>query len=97
MIETKIKPMPYQKWMEFAIDNYNIVKNNLNKVVYNANVYDRDINENKQVSLTLGQAMELCMNTSMENSMRNCVMKAVYTGYGLEKNIKKVMNEFYVI
>ena len=26
MIETKIKPMPYQKWMEFAIDNYNIVK-----------------------------------------------------------------------
>ena len=37
------------------------------------------------------------MNQSMETSVRNSVLKAGYTGYGLEKNIQKVMNEFYVI
>ena len=89
--------MTYKMWMEFASGNYNIVKNNYNKVVYNAKIIDRETGQEKEVSLTLGQAMEMCMNTSMEDAMRNCVMKAVYVGYGLEKNIQKVMNEFYVL
>ena len=91
------KAMSYQKWTEFAIENYELVRVNYNKVIYEANVFDREIGDFTDVSLTLEDVLGMCMNTNMESVIRNSVMKAVYTGYGLEKYIKKVMDEFYVV
>lgn len=95
--DTKIKAMPYEKWIEFAVDNYEMVKQCYDEVLFEANVIDRETDEEIFVSHTLGEVMELCKNTSMEKSVRNSIMKAVYTGNGLDKNIQKVMKEFYVL
>ena len=89
--------MLYKDWMKFAKDNYDIIKENYNSIVYTAQVYDDETQEKTNISLTLEGVMDKCMGTSMENQIRNAIMRSVYTGYGLEKNIQKVMNEFYVI
>lgn len=92
-----MKALSYEKWIQFAMDNYKMVSDNYDSVVYEATIFDYEMQEERDVSHTLSEVISMCMNTSMERAMRNCIMKAVYTGYGLESNIQKVMNEYYVI
>lgn len=94
---TKLKTMSYDKWVEFAVNNYDIVIENYDKVVYEAYVPDLETGESIFVQLTLEQVIQMCMGTNMETMLRNNVMKSVYTGSMLEQNIQRVMKEYYVL
>lgn len=95
MSDTIKKTLDYDEWVAFASKNYDIIIEKYDDVVFDAVVYDGESGEERELSHTLEEAIEMCKGTSMEKSMRNAVMKAVYTGSNLEENIQKVMEEYY--
>jgi hypothetical protein len=49
------------------------------------------------VQLTLQGVLDKCEGTNFEEPIRKCIMKCVYTGCKLEKEINKVMNQYYEV
>ena len=49
------------------------------------------------VQLTLQGVLDKCEGTNYEEIIKKSIMKCVYTGCRLEKEINKVMNQYYEV
>ena len=58
---------------------------------------DPQTGESILVQLTLQGVLDKCEGTDFEEPIRKCIMKCVYTGCKLEKEINKVMNQYYEV
>lgn len=87
----------YREWKEFAVSNYDTVREQFHEPVYQGMVRDKDTLDVAEVSLTLQEVMDMCENTIFETALRRAVMKCVYTRSGLIKEVRKVMDVYYGI
>lgn len=89
--------MNYKEWMEYAITEYDLVSKYYSKRVYEALVPNPDTGMPELVQLTLRDVMNMCEDTVFETQIRRAVMKCVYTNTRPDKEIRKIMDDYYGI
>lgn len=89
--------LSYRQWREMAMLEYDIVSEKYNKKVYENIVKDPETEEYTLKQLTLQGVLDKCEGTNFEEPVRRAVMKCVYTGCKLEKEICKVMDQYYEV
>ena len=89
--------LSYEAWKEYIIVEYDIISKNYNRKIYETVVEDKDTHENKFIQLTLRDTLNMCQGTSLEEPMRKAVMKVIYAGAKLKKEIRKVMDIYYEV
>lgn len=89
--------LSFKEWKEIAIVEYDVVSKNYNNRVYETIVENPDDHTPEFVQLTLREVINKCDGTNFENAIRKAIMKCVYTNSKLEKEIRKVMDEYYGI
>lgn len=89
--------LTYAEWVEVAQSDYPIVLENYNNIVYEAEVINRSEGGYEHVELTLGEVLDMCEGTFLEDKIRRTIMKCVYAYHNLEEEIKKIMDIYYCI
>ena len=89
--------LSFRKWREMALTEYPVVGDKYYKKVYENIATDPQTGESILVQLTLKGVLDKCEGTNFEEPIRKCIMKCVYTGCKLEKEIYKVMNQYYEV
>lgn len=89
--------MSYKEWVDFAIVEYDLVSKYYSKRVYEALVPDPKTGGAQFVQLTLREVLNKCQDTVFETRMRRAIMKCVYTGSRPEREIRKIMDDYYGI
>lgn len=89
--------LSFRQWREMAITEYPVVSEKYNKKVYENIVKDPQSGEYTLVQLTLQGVFDKCEGTNFEETIKRCVMKCVYTGCKLEKEVSRVMDQYYEI
>lgn len=89
--------LSFRKWREMALTAYPVVSDKYYKKVYENIATDPQTGESILVQLTLQGVLDKCEGTNFEEPIRKCIMKCVYTGGKLEKEINKVMNQYYEV
>lgn len=87
--------MSYKEWKAYALTNYDVVSKNYNYKVYEGLVKDPKTNETQLVQLTLREVLTKCEGSVFERQIRQAVMRCVYTGAQLNKEIRPVMDLYY--
>ena len=75
--------LSFRKWREMALTDYPVVSDKYYKKVYENIATDPQTGESILVQLTLQGVLDKC--------------EGVYTGCKLEKEINKVMNQYYEV
>lgn len=86
--------LSYSEWKDVAITTYDIVSKNYNKKVYETVAEDEN-HEMQLVQLTLRDVLNKCENTIFETQMQRAIMKCVYTGAHLDREVRKIMDLYY--
>ena len=89
--------MSYKEWVDFAIVEYDLVSKYYSKRVYEALVSDPKTGDAQLVQLTLREVLNKCQDTVFETRMRRAIMKCVYTDSRPEREIRKIMDDYYGI
>lgn len=89
--------MTYSEWKDYAIVEYDVVSRNYSKKVYEAVVNDKTTGKDELVQLTLRDVMNKCAGTNFEEPIKRAIMKCVYTDARLDKEIRKVMDEYFEV
>ena len=89
--------LSFRKWREMALTEYPVVSDKYYKKVYENIATDPQTGESILVQLTLQGVLDKCEGTNFEEPIRKCIMKCVYTSCKLEKEINKVMNQYYEV
>ena len=87
--------MTYSEWKDYAIVEYDLVSKNYNKKVYETDVENKEDNSRDLIQLTLRDVMNKCAGTNYETFVKRAIMKCVYTGANLDKEIRKIMDLYY--
>ena len=82
--------LSFRKWREMALTEYG-------ETTPERGMADPQTGESILVQLTLQGVLDKCEGTNFEEPIRKCIMKCVYTGCKLEKEINKVMNQYYEV
>lgn len=85
----------FRQWREMAITEYPIVSEKYNKKVYENMVKDPQSGEYELVQLTLQGVLDKCEGTNFEENIKRSLMKCVYTGCKIEKEVSKIMDQYY--
>ena len=86
-----------RQWREMALLEYPVVSDKYYKKVYENIVVNPQTGESTLVQLTLQGVLDKCEGTNYEEIIKKSIMKCVYTGCRLEKEINKVMNQYYEV
>ncbi len=89
--------LTFRQWREMAIIEYPIVSEKYNKKVYENIILDQQSGEHVLIQLTLQGVLDKCEGTNFEENIKRCLMKCVYTGDGIEKEVSRIMNQYYDI
>lgn len=89
--------MNYREWVDFAIVEYDLVSKYYSKIVYESMVPDSKTGGMQLVQLTLREVLSKCQDTVFESRMRRAIMKCVYTDSRPEREIRKIMDDYYGI
>ena len=89
--------LSFRKWREMALTDYPVVSDKYYKKVFFFITTDPQPGKSIFVQLTLQGVLDKCEGTNFEEPIRKCIMKCVYTGCKLEKEINKVMNQYYEV
>ena len=89
--------LSFRQWREMALLEYPVVSDRYYKKVYENIVVDPQTGESTLVQLTLQGVLDKCEGTNYEEIIKKSIMKCVYTGCRLEKEINKVMNQYYEV
>jgi hypothetical protein len=87
--------LSYKEWKEMAVTTYDVVSKNYNRKVYEAVVRDPNTKKMELVQLTLREVLTKCEGSVFETQIRQAVMRCVYTGASLEKEVRPVMDLYY--
>ena len=87
--------MTYKEWMDYAVIEYDLISKNYNFKIYENMVKNPATGNMDLIQMTLREVLVKCDGTNYEHHMRCAIMKCVYTGAKLEREIKKVMDPFF--
>jgi NAD(P)H-dependent FMN reductase len=87
--------LSFKEWKEMAVTTYDVVSKDYNRKVYEAVVRNPNTKKMELVQLTLREVLTECEGSVFETQIRQAVMRSVYTGSSLEKEIRPVMDQFY--
>lgn len=89
--------MNYKEWVDYAIVEYDLVSRYYSKRVYEALVPIPGTGGTQLVQLTLQEVLNKCQDTVFETRIRRAIMKCVYTGSRPEREIRRIMDDYYGI
>lgn len=89
--------LSFRQWREMALTQYDLVSEKYNKKVYENIVFDPETKEHELIQLTLQGILDKCEGTDYEETIKRAIMKCVYTGDKLEREVGKVMDQYFEI
>ena len=87
--------LTYKEWVELAVTTYDVVSKNYNFKVYETVVEDEETHESKLIQLTLRDVLSKIEGTIFEKQVERAVMKCVYTGAKLDRELRGIMDLYY--